>query len=337
MLLQLNFRIHPRKAEAGSIKLTRHNVVEMSVVVTHQTIFALFIPVHPFQELISQIVHLLRDKKRRILKHHAFVVSDANLPMIKRSLENGQGVCIFRPKGRIHLDFIRPMSIHLALYLPLSCGGCILDESICSAIFQHVLDKLFNILRRDPCCSQVDFDLIGSQILRFHLLQSCKIFIRAMNLTVQIGNERIAASVFHRINFLVIRLQVLLQGRFQSFRLQHLWMRPALIIRKRLEEKAHRLGVNCSICDLPRVNPQCRDSIREDAVCFVDLKIEHDIVAQTLQIKQRIVQGSSHFGRRLLQKVEIPYLQLIRRMIHGIIKCPSVFFQKQIFLLFIRK
>ena len=106
-----------------------------------------------------------------------------------------------------------------------------------------------------------------------------------MNLAAQIGNERTFVSVFHCINFLVIRLQVLLQGRRQSSRLQHLRMRPVLIIRKRLEEKAHCLGVNRSACDIPRVNPQCRDGIREDTVLFVNIKAEHDLVAQTFQIK----------------------------------------------------
>ena len=154
MLLQFYLRIHPWKGEPRSIKLTRYDVVEVPVVVAHQSHFSFFIPIHPFEELVPQVIHLLRHKQRCLLKHHPFIITNPNLPVIERSLEYGQRVCIFRSKGRIHLDLIRAISVPaVMLHLPLSRGGSILNKAICPAIFQYVSNKLFNILRRNPRCA----------------------------------------------------------------------------------------------------------------------------------------------------------------------------------------
>ena len=134
----------------------------MPVIVCDEAIFSRFVHIDPLYERIPQIVHLLRDEQRCLFIDPFIFIHDADLSVIERCIKNFERICPLCSIGGMQLHSIGSKNgIARRIDLPLTAGRCILYEICRPAIFKDILDESLNIFRRNPCCAQIDFDLIG--------------------------------------------------------------------------------------------------------------------------------------------------------------------------------
>ena len=128
---------------------------------------------------------------------------------------------------------------------------------------------------------------------------------------------------------------IFLQVNGETSYFQCLWIRPILIGRESLVKKPHHFAVDQSAA-VPFPNANRVQRIRKDAMRVVNRKIKSKIVAQTFQIKERIIQ-LLHSLWTILQKPEISLTNMWCCTFHDMIECPPILFPKEFLFFCVRK
>ena len=129
MRFQLDRRIHPGEGQTCPIKRTRYDIVEVPIVVADKAMLPILILIHPFDEGIAQIVHLLCNQQRRFLIDASFLIANAYLTMVQCCLKNVKCTRVLRSVGGVHFYLVGGDMI-LLLDPPLSCCRRILNDSL---------------------------------------------------------------------------------------------------------------------------------------------------------------------------------------------------------------